>query len=316
MPRAAKFSDWLALLALTAMWGSAFMFNEFALAAFPPAVLVAGRLLIAAALLVTFMRANGVKLPAFGRAWVPIAVMALLGNVLPFQLIAWGQQYIDSSTAGILMAVMPLFVLTLAHFFLPGSTLTPYRVVGFVIGFSGVVAVIGPEALGGLDDNTALWGAIAALAAALSYSINSIYARRLGAADPIQLSAGTLVAASLMTLPVAAVDLSSVLTPGPAAIVAMLVLGLLSTGLATLIYFRLVQGPGPAFISTVNYLVPVWAVGAGAVFLGESISPLMYGGMLLILSGIALGELGPRLAGVFNGWRCALFKDRIVRGKI
>ena len=316
MPRAAKFSDWLALFALTAMWGSAFMFNEFALAAFPPAVLVAGRLLIAAALLFTFMRANGVKLPAFGRAWIPIAVMALLGNVLPFQLIAWGQQYIDSSLAGILMAVMPLFVLTLAHFFLPGSTLTPYRVAGFVIGFSGVVAIIGPEALGGLSDNTALWGAIAALGAALSYSINSIYARRLGAADPIQLSAGTLVAASLMTLPVAAVDLSSVLTPGPAAISAMLVLGLLSTGLATLIYFRLVQGPGPAFISTVNYLVPVWAVGAGALFLGESISPQMYGGMLLILSGIALGELGPRMAKLFNGWRCALIRDRIARGKV
>lgn len=316
MPRAAKFSDWLALLALTAMWGSAFMFNEFALAAFPPAVLVAGRLLIAAALLVTFMRANGVKLPAFGRAWIPIAVMALLGNVLPFQLIAWGQQYIDSSLAGILMAVMPLFVLTLAHFFLPGSTLTPYRVAGFVIGFSGVVAIIGPEALGGLSDNTALWGAIAALGAALSYSINSIYARRLGAADPIQLSAGTLVAASLMTLPVAAVDLSSVLTPGPAALSAMLVLGLLSTGLATLIYFRLVQGPGPAFISTVNYLVPVWAVGAGALFLGESISPQMYGGMLLILSGIALGELGPRMSKLFNGWRCALIRSRIARGKV
>ena len=316
MPRAANFSDWLALLALTAMWGSAFMFNALALAAFPPAVLVAGRLLIATALLVAFMRANGVKLPGFGRAWIPIAVMALLGNVLPFQLIAWGQQYIDSSLAGILMAVMPLFVLTLGHFFLPGSTLTPYRVAGFVIGFSGVVAVIGPEALGGLSDNTALWGAIAALAAALSYSINSIYARRLGTADPIQLSAGTLVAASLMTLPVASVDLSSVLTPGPGAIVAILVLGLLSTGLATLIYFRLVQGPGPAFISTVNYLVPVWAVGAGALFLGESISPLMYAGMFLILSGIALGELGPRVAGLLNGWRCALSRSRIARGKI
>ncbi|MBT8068600.1 MAG: DMT family transporter [Gammaproteobacteria bacterium] len=316
MPRAAKFGDWLALLALTAMWGSAFMFNEYALAAFPPAVLVAGRLLIATALLVAFMRANGVRLPAFGRAWIPIAVMALLGNVLPFQLIAWGQQYIDSSLAGILMAVMPLFVLTLAHFFLPGSTLTPYRVAGFVIGFSGVVAVIGPEALGGLSNNTALWGAIAALGAALSYSINSIYARRLGAADPIQLSAGTLVAASLMTLPVASVDLSSVATPGPAAIVAMLVLGLLSTGLATLIYFRLVQGPGPAFISTVNYLVPVWAVGAGALFLGESISPRMYGGMLLILSGIALGELGPRVASLLHDWRSALVRNRIAREKV
>ena len=135
MPRAAKFSDWLALLLLTAMWGTAFMFNEFALAAFPPAVLVAGRILIAAAILLTFMRANGVKLPTFGRAWIPMLVMAVLGNVLPVPADRLGQQHIDSSLAGILMAVMPLFVLTLAHFFLPGSRLTPYRVSGFVIGF-------------------------------------------------------------------------------------------------------------------------------------------------------------------------------------
>lgn len=315
MPRAAQFSDWLALLALTAMWGTAFMFNELALVAFPPSVLVAGRILVATAILVAYMRSTGIRLPPFGRAWIPMAVMALLGNVLPFQLIAWAQQSIDSSLAGILMAVMPLFVLTLAHFFVAGSRLTPYRVVGFVIGFSGVVLIIGPEALGGLRGNASLWGTVAVLGAALSYSVNSIYARRLGAVNPVQLSAGMLVAASLLSLPGAAIDISAVGTPGPAALVAILILGSLSTGVATLIYFRLVQGPGPAFLSTVNYLVPAWAVLAGALFLGESVSPLVYSGLLLILSGIAFGELGPSIARRTREWRRAAVRHRVVREK-
>ncbi len=80
-------------------------------------------------------------------------VMAILGNVLPFQLIAWAQLHIASSMAGVLMAVMPLFVLTLAHFFVPGARLTPLRIAGFVMGFIGVVCVIGPDALRGLGGN-------------------------------------------------------------------------------------------------------------------------------------------------------------------
>lgn len=315
MPRAASFGDWVALLALTVLWGTAFLFNELALASFPPSVLVFGRILIATAILLAYLRANGSALPAFGRAWIPMLVMGLLGNVLPFQLIAWAQQHIDSSLAGILMAVMPLFVLTLAHFFLPGSRLTPYRVAGFFVGFAGVVIIIGPEALRGLSDNAALWGTIAVLGAALSYSVNSIYARRLGAMDPVQLSAGMLLAASLLAFPGAAFDVSAVAAPGAAAIAAMAVLGLLSTGLATLIYFRLVQGPGPAFLSTVNYLVPAWAVLAGALFLDESVSPLVYAGMLLILSGIALSELGPRITRLFRYGPIAAIRYRLARDK-
>lgn len=315
MPRAARIGDWVALFMLTAMWGTAFLFTELALAAFPPSVLVAGRIVVAALILFVYMRAQGIRLPASAPAWIPMLIMALLGNVLPFQLIAWAQQHIDSSLAGILMAVMPLFVLTLAHFFLPGSSLTPYRVAGFVVGFSGVVVIIGPEALDGLSDNTTLWGAIAVLAAALSYSVNSIYARRLGSADPVQLSVGMLVAASALSLPGAAVNAASVVTPGIGAIAAMLVLGSLSTGVATVIYFRLVQGPGPAFLSIVNYLVPAWAVVAGAVFLGESISPMLYGGMLLILSGVALGEFGPHISKFSGIRRLTRPLGNVLRGK-
>ena len=294
MPRAPHFGDWISLLVLAVLWGSAFLLTEIVLTALPPAVLVASRILIAAVLVYGYLRLTGNSLPAFGRKWWPIVVLAVFGNALPFHLVAWSQQYINSSLAGVLMAVMPLFVLTLAHFFVPGARLTPFRAAGFVLGFAGVVVIIGPDFLRGFEGNLALWGALAALGAALSYSISAIYARRLGAGDPVRRSAGTLIVAGVISLPAAAVDWPAVTTPGIGAIVALIILGLLTTGLATLLYFRLVQGPGPTFISLVNYLVPAWAVVAGAVFLDEALSPAMIGGLMLILFGIALSEFGPR----------------------
>ena len=272
------------------------MFNELALASFPPSVLVAGRIVIAMALVWGYLRLKGQTLPGPGRAWLPMLVLAVFGNVLPFHLVAWSQQHIDSSLAGILMAVMPLFVLTLAHFFVPGERLTPHRVAGFVVGLAGVSVVIGPEYLNGLVGNAAFWGALAALGAALSYSISTIYARLLGPGDPMRRAAGMLIVASVLAAPAAVLDFPAVTAPGPSAIVALGVLGLLATGFATLLYFRLVQGPGPTFLSLVNYLVPAWAVIAGAIVLDERLSMSVFAGLLLILFGIALSEFGPRVA--------------------
>ena len=269
------------------------MLNEIALRDLAPSALVAGRIGIAALALYAIMRAKGLRLPPLGRAWLPMLVMAVLGNALPFHLIAWAQQYIDSSLAGVLMAVMPLFVLTLAHVFLPGSQLTASRVAGFIIGFIGVVLVIGPEITAGSRNNLAFLAALATLGAALSYALSSIYARRLGAANPLQLSVGMLVLASMISAPGLLVVAPLTTMPGPAAAAAVLLLGLLATGFATLLYFRLVQGPGPAFLSQVNYLVPAWAVIAGAFVLGEKITASVFGGLALILAGIAIGELGP-----------------------
>ncbi len=294
MPRAPHSGDWLSLLLLTGLWGSAFLFNELALASFSPPVLVGGRIVIATMFVYGYLRLTGETLPRPGRAWTPMLVLAVFGNVLPFHLIAWAQQYIDSSLAGILMAVMPLFVLTLAHFFVPGARLTRYRVAGFVIGFAGVVVVIGPEFLRGLAGNTALLGAIAALGAALSYSVSTVYARQLGAGDPVKRSAGMLIVASMLSAPMALIDLPGNGAPGIVSVLALIVLGLLATGFATLVYFRLIQGPGPTFISFVNYLVPAWAVIAGAVFLDESISSSVFLGLALILAGIGFSEFGTR----------------------
>ncbi len=294
MPRAANIGDWVGLIALTLLWGTSFALNEMALRSISPAMLVAGRVLIAAVVLFVVMRASGASLPGSPRTWLPLLVMALLGNFLPFQLVAAAQRHIDSSVAGVLMAVVPLFVLTLAHFFVPGSRLTPYRLAGFVAGFFGVVFVIGPDALVGLSGNAALWGAIAVLAAALSYAINSIYARRIGARDPLQLAAGTTLIAGLLCIPGAALELPTIALPTIGAVAAVVVLGVLSTGFATVLFFRIIQGPGPTFLSLVNYLVPAWAVLVGAWLLDESLHVGVYIGLALILIGIAISEIGPR----------------------
>lgn len=295
MPRAANSRDWIALLGLTIMWGSAFMLTELALASFPPGFIVASRIVIAAALLFVVIRAHGIQLPRSIRGWLPMLAMAIFGNVLPFNLIAWGQQHVTSSVAGVLMAVVPLFVLTLAHFLIPGARVTIIKAIGFLFGFAGVTLIIGPDAFSGAPNTIALWGAFAILAAALSYAVSTIIARRAGAIGPLQLSAGMLLVGSILVLPGAALELPIDTAPTMLSIGAVLLLGLVATGYASVLYFRIVQGPGPAFVSLVNYLVPAWAVIFGSLFLNEKLSAAALIGLTLILAGIGLSEFGPKL---------------------
>ncbi len=293
MPRAATTNDWTMLACLTVLWGSAFMLNEIALAAYPPAVLVGGRLVIAAVVLVAVALARGSAIPQ--GLWIPMAIMAVLGNYLPFQLVAWGQQHIDSSLAGVLMAGTPVFVLVLAHFFLPGHRLTLFKTAGVLLGLVGVLFVIGPKSIGGIGNGLALAGALAVLLATLSYACNGVYAGRLKETDPLGLAVGMTLISTMICVPQLATSVNDIVAPTPQAALALLALGALSSGVATIIYFKLVRGPGPAFVSQVAYFMPVWAVFAGAVFLGEHIDTSVFLGLSLILSGIAVSEFGPRL---------------------
>lgn len=300
VPATPQTRDWLSLLAVAGLWGSAFLFNELALRALTPTLLVAGRILIAVIVLGAVMRASGMSLPKGVAAWAPVAILAVLGVILPFQLTAWGQQHLDSGVTAVLMAIMPLFVLGLAHFFVPGQRVTTARIAGLVIGFAGVVCVIGPRRLtaaGGLPE---LLAVCAVLGAALSYAVNSVYARRVDTGSPIVVAAAVMLVSGALSAPAAVADLSSdplgVATAlDGVAIAAVLFLGLFCTGLATVLYFRLIQGPGPTFVSLVNYLIPAWAVVAGALFLDEPVSARLVAGLVLILCGIAASELGDRL---------------------
>ena len=289
---ASLLTRWSLLLALVAMWGSAFLFVKLGVATVPPATLVAGRIALAAVVLTAMVLAAGVRLPPWGRRWRPIAVLALLGNVVPFLLISWGQQFVDSSLAGILISAMPLGVLVLAHRFVPGEHLTARRVTGFFTGFAGVVLLIGPAALAGLGGAAAaMFAQLALVGAALCFAGNSVYARLTVREDFLAAAAAVMIVATAVSVPLAlAIDRPWTLAPSATSVAAIAWLGVGPTAVATIVYFRLIALAGPSFMSLVNYLSPVMALVLGVGVLGETPGANAYLGLALILSGIAFAR--------------------------
>jgi len=287
-----ELGDWLMLLALTAMWGSSFLFTKIAVGTLAVEQIVAARLAIAALVLIPLARSLGRGLPRGRRLWLFFVAIALVGNALPFSLITWGQRSIDSGLAGILMAIMPLATLALAHLFVPGEGLTRWRIAGFLLGFAGVVVLIGPEALLAIGgDQGPLLPMLAVLGGALCYGASSVISRLRPASDAVSTAAAVTALAALLTLPA---GVGQGVPPATAlslpAIGAVLFLGLMSTATAMIVYFRLIQSAGPSFTSQLNFLIPLWAVGVGVLFLGEQPSASHLYGLALILIGILVAR--------------------------
>jgi drug/metabolite transporter (DMT)-like permease len=287
------------LLALTVLWGSAFLFTKLAVESIPPSLVVIGRLAVATALLVPLALLIARRIPWEGRLWLFLVAIALFGNALPFSLITWGQEYVDSGLAGILMAVMPLATLSLAHFLVPGERLTAYRIGGFVLGFSGVVVLMGPAALLRLgDEGGQLLPMLAVLGGAVCYAVSAILARLRPTSDALSSAAATTFVATLMIVPfVAGADPASVAAEAPVIpLLSVVILGVFSTAVAAILYFRLVKVAGPSFVSQLNYLIPLWAVGVGVVFLDEHQEPRHLLALALILGGVLTAQLEIRRA--------------------
>lgn len=284
--------DWTLLLALVAMWGSSFMFNRIAVASLPPLTVVAGRVGVAAIVLVIIVHALGKRLPAPGIAWWPYALIAVIGNAVPFYLITWGQQVVESALAGILMAMMPLATIVLAHFLIAGEHLTRQRASGFAIGFFGIVLLMGPAALAGVGgDVLRIVSQLAVLGGALCYALQSVLTRLIIKGDVLVSAATTLLIAAVIVVPVALwLDRPWTLAPSPSSVGAVIWLGVAPTALATILYFMLIRSAGPSFMSLVNYLSPGVAVMLGLLVLGETPQANAYLGLALILAGIAVSQ--------------------------
>jgi drug/metabolite transporter (DMT)-like permease len=281
------------LLALVAFWGSNFMFVKLGVSAVPPATLVAARLTIGALILFAVVRALGHTFPPFGRAWFPYVVIALVGNCLPFWFISWGQQHIDSALAGVLMTIMPLVTLLLAHRFVQGERMTLYRFGGFVVGFLGIVVLMGPAALSGLGGSPVeVVAQLSVLCGAICYSANTVIARVKVRVDLMVAAAATVAIAALISVPVAlALDRPWRLAPGLSTVAVVVWIGVGPTAIATFIYFQLIRSAGPTFMSLVNYLVPCVALGAGVALMDETPGASAYAGLALILAGIAISQV-------------------------
>jgi drug/metabolite transporter (DMT)-like permease len=274
-------TEWALLLLLALLWGGSFFFGKVALAAVPPLTLVVLRTGIAALALLAFLAATGRRLPSALAAWRGFLVMGLLNNAIPFALINWGQTRIDSGLAAILNATTPLFTVILAHLVTSDEKLTRNRMAGVVLGFAGVVVMIGPAALGGAG-----LAKLAVVAAALSYACAGLYGRRLGGLAPATAACGMLVAATLIMLPLALVLDRPALPAGAVIWEAVGALALFSTALAYIVYFRILATAGATNLLLVTFLIPVSALLLGGIVLGERPDATAFAGMALIFLGL------------------------------
>ena len=272
-------------MTLVMLWGTSFMFIAVSVATVDPLSVVFGRVLIGAVLLTVIVYAKGERIPFSRHAWMAFFLMGLVGNVMPFFLITWGQLSINSGIAGMIMAIMPLITMLLAHYFVPGETLNRYKIIGFMLGIGGIVLLLGPVFEGG---GKAVWGGIAVFFAAVSYAVNTVLVRRLPSFTPVVGAAGVLIGASVLMFPLWWVKTSVPMTQiSDQSLYAVIWLGIGPTAIATLLLFAVIERAGPTFLATINYMIPVVAFFTGALILGEPLALSSLFALAVILSGVA-----------------------------
>ena len=281
---------WAMLGYLTVFWGLAFYLIAVGLRGLPPLTLVVVRLAVGAAALYPLMRWQGGRLPVEGAWWARFALLAMLGNLVPFSLISWAETRITSGQAGLLMALMPISTVLLAHLFVAHEQITRRRLLGILLGFIGVGILVGADAVSALGGGQ-LVAQLAVIAATLAYAVNAVYTKRLPQIDTLVVATGSLLIGTVMLTPVALLlEQPWRQVPGLDAVLAVLVLGVFSTGLATWVYFRVVSDCGPGFLSIINYMIPAVAFVAGVAFLDEPAAWSQFAGLLVICAGIFLSQ--------------------------
>lgn len=284
----------VAILGLT--WGGTFMVTEVALrGGMPPFWLAASRITFAALLMGTIWAAMGFPLFETRPGRGDLRNLCIIGGIssaVPFCLLAWGQQYVTSGFAGVSMAAVALIILPLAHFTVAGEQMNLRKTAGFLIGFVGVVILIGAQAFDSTGAAFETPGRIACVLAAGCYAVGSIMLRRLPAAHPIGLATVLLIIGACLTLPVAVVVEGAPPLPSPELLGVLAFLGLVPTAGANFLRVLVVRSAGPVFMSLVNYQVPVWSVVLGALILGEALPRSLLLAMSLILLGVGLSQYG------------------------
>lgn len=278
-------TDMAKLLLLGAVWGSSFLCIDIALAGFPPLTIAALRVLLGAATLGLVALLTRQRIPTSAPTWALITLVGLLSSALPFFLISWGQQFIDGGQSAILMASGPFVALLLSHIWTHDDRLTRNKLLGMGLGFSGVTVLVGMDALAGTSSSVV--GQLAVVAAASCYALSAILTRKLAAISALSYSAATLLAGSACLVPLAVLlDRPWSLSPPPAALAALLFLGLVPTALAFLLRFQIVQQVGATFMSMVAYLVPLFAVFWGWLLLSQVPSTRAWLALVLISAGL------------------------------
>ncbi|MGI9318404.1 MAG: DMT family transporter [bacterium] len=280
-------TDYVLLGILALIWSTSFLLIKIGVTSVGPFTLTSIRLIIAGSLLSAVLIIKGQRLPIDPTALKMYFAVGILGNTLPFAMISWGEVYIDSSMAAILMGIMPISTFVLAHFFVPSEPMTSRKLFGVTVGFTGLLTLVGFSALGSLG--THLIGQLAVLGGALSYSVTTILVRSRPAVNGLQMATGVTVVAGLSSLPLTLIlEDPSTMNPSIEAIYAMIVLGIFPTAVAALLYLRIIRNLGAVTFSQINFLIPVLGSIWGVLFLNEALSTQMIVALGLVLTGISL----------------------------
>ena len=274
------------LLALATLWGASYTFIRIGVATIPPITFIAGRTAIAGLLLLVIMRVRGVAMPTDAATWRRFLFQACLNSVIPWTMVAWGEQTLDAGLATILNSTAPIFAFFLTLVVTRHEALTSRKLIGVLAGMAGICLIVGVEALSGFGEQ--LTAQIVMLLAAVCYAGAAIFGRGFKGLDPMAPAAGSLIAGAAVLIPFSlAVEQPWTLTPSTDSLLALLALAVFSTALAFVIYFRLIQTLGSVGTTAQAYLrVPI-GVGLGVVFLGERPGATAWIGLACVVVGVA-----------------------------
>ena len=288
--RGFKKIDLAALFSLVLFWSLAFVMLKVSVATIPPASGAFGRILIAAILLWVVMLLMGEQLPKRPEHWLYFIILGIIANVLPFSLVLYGMEDVDTGLGAILMGIMPVATVILAHFFDKTESLTLRKSIGVGIGFTAILVLLGPSTSTGLGEEVI--SELAILCGAICFAIAAVITRRAPRLSITSLSTGVMFASTLCAMPVALFfDWPLDFEPDLPALLALLWLGIFPTGFATLLYFYVVLKSGTGLLAMSNYLVPIAGVFWGVLFLGERPSWQSFAALTLVLIGTWL--VGP-----------------------
>ena len=280
--------EWGLLILLSVIWGGSFFFTKIAVAEIPPLTIVFLRLALGAMVLNIILRSLKLSLPRDPKIWTAFLIMGLMNNMLPFTLLVWGQTHIASGLASILNATVPLFSIVIAHFFVRDEKASRLRILGVMLGFIGIVSMIGPDALKGLGGD--VLAQLACLTAAFSYACAGFYGKRfkdMGLKPMVTATGQVTVSAIIMLFIALFADQPWTLpVPSTKTILSILGLGILSTSFAYTLYFKLLASAGASNLMLVTFLIPVTAILLGVLVLGEILHTSEIIGMLLIALGL------------------------------
>lgn len=289
---APSIANWGLLLLTSIIWGSAFLGMSVALEGYGPLTVAAGRTGIGTVVLLCLALVLGqlhFEVPD-AKGLRHLALTGAINIAAPFALLTWGLQHVPSAFAGVTMGAVPIFLLPLVYVFSKDEGIGPRRIIGLILGFIGLVVLVGPGAGSSTGSPLEGLGRWACIASAVCYAFGSILTRRAPPVPPVILTTAMLGTATLILTPLALIFEGLPQITATRATTALFYIGVMPTAVAFFLRVLIIRKAGSIFMSLVSYIVPLWAVTFGIVLNAEDLPPSLFAGLALILSGIGLSE--------------------------